>query len=240
MTAQAIGYIRVSTQDQATEGVSLDAQRAKIKAWCSLHDYELTAVYSDPGITGSRMDKRPGLQKALKAATDGRAIVSYSISRLSRSTRDMLSIAEQLQARGADLVSLSENIDTTSAAGRMVFRLLASLAEFERDQISERTKAALAHKKATQQKYAPVPFGYREADGRLVVEKHEAKIVTDILRRRAKGETLAAIADRLNTRGVSGKRGGKWHPSTVSYVVKSRKAFQPRSGSYSLQNGSDL
>jgi len=224
MSQSAIGYIRVSTQDQVDEGVSLDAQRAKIDAWCSLHDYELITVYQDAGITGSTMSKRPGLQQALDAVSKGSALVSYSISRLSRSTKDMLNIAELLRAKGADLVSLSENIDTTSAAGRMVFRLLASLAEFERDLVSERTKTALAHKKATGQVYARVPFGYREVEGRLVEVKREATIVRDILATRKRGATLASIADTLNAKGIAGKRGGKWYPSTVAYIVKSRVA----------------
>lgn len=224
MNKQAIGYLRVSTQDQAEEGVSLEAQRSKINAWCSLNDYTLTAVYEDAGISGSSMRKRPGLQQAMDDVGKDAALVCYSISRLSRSTRDMLDIAEKLQAKGADLVSLSEQIDTTSAAGRMVFRLLASLSEFERDQIAERTKAALAHKKAIGEKYAPVPFGFREVDGRLVEVKREARIVVKILEQRAAGKTLQSIADQLNTDRVKCKRGGKWHPSTIAYIVSSRVA----------------
>ena len=145
---KAIGYIRVSTQGQADEGVSLAAQRAKIEAWCSLNDAELVAVFEDAGISGASMNGREGLHAALKATTKGMALVTYSISRLARSTRDMLEIAERLDAKGADLVSMTEKIDTTTAAGRMVFKMLAVLADFERDQIGERTKMALAHKKA--------------------------------------------------------------------------------------------
>ena len=90
---KAIGYIRVSTQGQADEGVSLSAQRAKIEAWCIANDMELAAVFEDAGISGGSMAGRDGLHAAMKATTKGMALVAYSISRLARSTKDMLAIA---------------------------------------------------------------------------------------------------------------------------------------------------
>ncbi len=221
---KAVGYIRVSTEQQAGEGVSLEAQKAKIAAWCLANDCELVAVHVDAGISGKSMDKRQGLQKALAETGKGMALVVYSLSRLARSTRDTLAISEQLDKSGADLVSLSERIDTTGAAGKMMFRMLAVLAEFERDVISERTTLALAHKKATGQKYAPVPFGYQEIEGRLEAVEAEAKVVAEIQSRREAGETLQAIADSLNCRGIKGKRGGKWYPYTVSYLIQRQAA----------------
>jgi DNA invertase Pin-like site-specific DNA recombinase len=129
-TAQkVVAYIRVSTVGQVEDGVSLDAQRAKIAAWCSLNDAELVAVFEDAGLSGASMTKRNGLHAALKATGKGMALVCYSMSRLARSTRDMLAIAEQLDAKHADLVSLTEKIDTTTASGRMVFKMLAVLAD---------------------------------------------------------------------------------------------------------------
>lgn len=221
---KAIGYIRVSTQDQATEGVSLEAQKAKIAAWCEVNDYELVAVFSDAGISGASMDGREGLKAALKATSKGSALVAYSISRLARSTRDMLDIADLLEKRGADLVSLTEKIDTTSAAGKMIFRMLAVMSEFERDVIAERTRTALAHKKATAQVYGPTPFGFDAVEGRLREVRAEARIVAEVIRRRQQGDTLASIADDLNRRGVAGKRGGRWYPSTVKYLLERQAA----------------
>lgn len=216
---KAIGYIRVSTQGQADEGVSLSAQRAKIEAWCIANDMDLAAVFTDAGLSGGSMAGRDGLHAAMKATTKGMALVAYSISRLARSTKDMLAIAETLDRKGADLVSLTEKIDTTTAAGRMVFKMLAVLADFERDQIGERTKMALAHKKAKGEVYAPVPFGYEAIEGRLVTVKREAKIVGEILAMREAGASFASIADTLNERGIEGKRGGRWFASTVRYMV---------------------
>lgn len=221
---KAIGYIRVSTQGQADEGVSLEAQRAKILAWCSLNDAELVAVFEDAGISGASMNGRDGLHSALKATGKGMALVCYSISRLARSTRDMLEIAERLDTKGADLVSLTEKIDTTTAAGRMVFKMLAVLADFERDQIGERTKMALAHKKAKREVYAPTPFGFDAIEGRLVEVKRETKIIGEILRQREAGASLAEIADTLNDQGIEGKRGGRWYASTVRYLIQRQAA----------------
>ena len=221
---KAIGYIRVSTQGQADEGVSLAAQRAKIEAWCSLNDADLVAVFEDAGISGASMNGREGLHAALKATTKGMALVTYSISRLARSTRDMLEIAERLDAKGADLVSMTEKIDTTTAAGRMVFKMLAVLADFERDQIGERTKMALAHKKAKGEVYAATPFGFNAIAGRLVEVKRESAIVANILKMREAGKSLADIANHLNASGIDGKRGGRWFPSTVRYLIQRQTA----------------
>jgi DNA invertase Pin-like site-specific DNA recombinase len=156
---KAIGYIRVSTQKQADEGVSLDAQRAKIEAWCLANDYELAGIHCDEGISGTKSD-RDGVLAAMAEAGKGTALIVYSLSRLTRSTKDLISFGDKLEKQGADLISLTEKIDTTTAAGKMVFRMLGVLNEFERDQVSERTKAALAHKKETNQVYNHTPYGY--------------------------------------------------------------------------------
>lgn len=145
---KVIGYVRVSTAEQAQEGISLEAQADKIRAWAKANEATDVVIFRDAGISGSSTKGRAGLAQALEASTDGCTFVAYSISRIARSVRDMLDIAERLESQGADLVSLSEKIDTTSAAGKMIFRLLAVFAEFERDVISERTKVALQALKA--------------------------------------------------------------------------------------------
>lgn len=151
---KVVGYVRVSTAEQASSGLGLEAQRAAITAWAASRGLEVT-VYEDAGITGTSMEKRPALAEALAAARDGAVLVAYSLSRFARSTRDMLIIAERLKRQGADLVSLTESIDTTTATGRLVFTLLSALSQFERDLTSERTKAALAALKARGVKLGP-------------------------------------------------------------------------------------
>ena len=217
----ATAYIRVSTEGQATEGVSLEAQKGKIRAWCELNDYTLENVFVDAGISGSRADNRPELQAALKACSNGGALIVYSLSRLARSTADTLSIADMLQKKGVDLVSLSERIDTTTAAGKMVFRMLAVLSEFERDQISERTTTAMQHKKSQGERVGSIPYGFTLSDDGVNLEpnKTEQKILSTVQQLRAEGLTFRAIADKLEKRGFK-PRGEKWHPQTVSNIVK--------------------
>jgi DNA invertase Pin-like site-specific DNA recombinase len=217
---KAIGYVRVSTAGQVVDGVSLDAQKAKITAWALANDYDLVAIHEDAGITGTSMDKRPGLQAAIAAVSKGMALVAYSISRIARSTSDMLEIATGLEKKGADLVSLSEKIDTSSAAGKMVFRMMAVLSEFERDQISERTTAALAHKKAKRETYSALPLGYADQDGKLVPVDEELRVVAEIRDMRDGGMSLERIAADLNSRGIVGKRGGKFHGMTIKKILE--------------------
>jgi DNA invertase Pin-like site-specific DNA recombinase len=220
-----IGYIRVSTEGQAEEGVSLDAQREKIEAWANLHDETEVVIYRDAGIGGGSMDQRPGLQDALREACKRRAaLVVYSLSRLARSTRDTLSISDRLAKSGAELVSLSERIDTTSASGKMVFRLLAVLAEFERDQISERTRAAMAHLRKSRRRISRFPpYGWDfDADGEVLVRNHgEQRVVCRMLELRGQGLSFQAIADQLTEEAVPTKHSGRpWTPKVVWTAVR--------------------
>jgi len=217
---KAVAYLRVSTESQVREGVSLEAQRAKIEAWATVHDHELICIEEDAGISGKLIRNREGLQRAIEVACDEQAIlIVYSLSRLSRSTRDTLALVEKLDKAGADLVSLSERIDTTSAAGRMIFRVLAVLAEFERDQVAERTAAVLQHKKQNGQVYAPVPFGY-DRDGDMLIENAEELSVVELIKDlRKQGCSLRQISSELNSSGVPTKTGKKWHASTIRYIL---------------------
>ena len=221
-STKVVGYIRVSTESQVAEGVSLDAQRAKIAAWCLANDADLVAVYVDAGISGKRADNRPDLVAALDhVCRIGGALVVYSLSRLTRSTRDTITISERLEKAGADLVSLSEKIDTTSAAGKMVFRMMGVLNEFERDQISERTTAALAYKKSRGERTGKVPFGKSLAsDGTtLEVNELEEKVLDLIAQLHAAGESMRKIADELNRRNVPSKGGKPWKHSTIQRII---------------------
>lgn len=218
---KAITYTRVSTDEQATEGVSLDAQAAKLAAWANLNDAEIIGSYSDAGISGTRED-RPGLTAAIEqACREGAVVVVYSLSRLSRSTQYTIRIADQLAKHGADLVSLSEKIDTTTAAGRMVFRLLSSLAEFERDQIAERTKAALSHKKAKGERVGSIPFGYDlAADGiNLVPNAGQQEALELIAELRAAGLSLRQIAAELTNRCIPTKKGNAWQAASILRIL---------------------
>jgi DNA invertase Pin-like site-specific DNA recombinase len=222
-TPQAIAYVRVSTPGQRDEGVSLEAQRAKIAAWCEVMGYELVHTYADEGISGHSMDKRPGLQLAIDdACTRGGVLVVYSLSRLARNTRETLELGETFARAGADIVSLSENIDTTSAAGKMVFRMLAVLAEFERDQVSERTTMAMAHKRSQGQRISRyIPYGQQlSADGiHLEANAAEQAVLAVARELHAAGMSSRKIAAELDARGMRSRVGTPFGSTAILGMV---------------------
>ena len=224
----AIGYVRVSTEGQVVDGVSLEAQQSRIHAWCTANGYTLLGIEIDAGLSGGRSDNRPALQRAITSACgQTAALVVYSLSRLARSTKDAIAISDRLAKSGADLVSLSERIDTTSATGKMVFRMLAVLAEFERDQIAERTKGALLHLKTQGKRISRIiPFGYDLArDGEsLLTNAAEHTTIQLIHSLRADGLSLRQIAAALMARGIASKTGRPWSPQAISNILTRRAA----------------
>lgn len=222
MTTHAYAYTRVSTIDQATEGVSLDAQIEKAKRYCEAKGFELAGHFEDAGISGKSMRNRPGLNSALDAVCRdrGSVLVVYSLSRLARSTRDAIDIAERLSKCHGELVSLSEQIDTTTAAGEMMFQMLAVLAQFERKLASERTRMALAHKKSKGERTGGVPFGSSLApDGiRLLEDSSETETIRRIRAMRANGTGWDSIARELNVTGRKSKFGQPWTWQTARKV----------------------
>lgn len=222
---KAVAYLRVSTASQAEEGVSLEAQEARIRAWALAMDAQIVGVYRDMGISGSRADNRPGLQAAIEQACKVKAaLVVYSLSRLCRSTRDAINIAERLDKSGADLVSLSEKIDTTSASGRMIFRMLAVLAEFERDQIAERTRAALAHKRAKGEVTGAIPFGFEVAeDGTRIRPVRSEQVTLQLIQRLlAEGRSQRQVVSDLNQQGLLTKQGKAWNRNSLRSVLRTQ------------------
>ena len=223
----AFGYVRVSTEAQATEGVSLEAQTARIQSWCANEGYELVEVMVDAGISGKKSNNRPGLLRALNAVCDANgALVVYSLSRMARSTIDAITISQRLDKANADLVSLTEKIDTTSAAGKMIFRLLALLAEFERDVISERTATALnLLRKNNQRISGKIPFGHDLApDGKtLISNPGEQATLIRIRQLHAAGTSLRGIAATLTADGVLSKAGKPWGASSIQAILAKEK-----------------
>jgi DNA invertase Pin-like site-specific DNA recombinase len=166
------------------------------------------------------------LQAALEqVCREGGALVVYSLSRLARSVRDTLAIGDRLDRAGADLVSLSESIDTTTAAGKMIFRMLAVLSEFERDLVSERTSMALAHKRANgEHTGGDAPFGWRVADGRLLAHAAEQAVIARARELRGSGLSLRGVASRLAAEGARSRAGGAFAAEQVARMVETREA----------------
>jgi len=197
-------------------------QQDRIAAWCASNGYELAQVIMET-MRGARADNRVELSKALSlACKTKRILVVYSLSRFSRSVRDTLEMSDKLDSAGANLASLSEKLDTSSAVGRMVFKMLSTLCEFERDQIAERTRNALGHMRRSNRRISgKLPFGYTLADDRatLVPSPAEQATISTITELRSKGETLASIAASLNTKGVVTREGKQFFPATVKGIL---------------------
>ncbi len=219
----AVGYVRVSTERQAAEGVSLDAQKEKIQAWARANDYELLELFVDAGLSASRADNRPGLQRAVSTACKRKAaLVVYSLSRLARSTKDALMLAERLNKAGADLVSLTESIDTTTASGRMVYRMLSVLNEFQRDLIAEHTADALAFKASKGERFSRfAPFGYHFShEGDLVEDEREQETIRQVHELRRRGLSIRKISAKLASKGVFNRNGKPLSPKAVFRILK--------------------
>jgi DNA invertase Pin-like site-specific DNA recombinase len=169
------------------------------------------------------MDNRPGLNAALDRLRNGEAValVVLKLDRLSRSTRDVLELTDAIQKNGWELHSISEKLDTGSAAGRFVLTILAALAEMERERISERTRFALNHKRSQGERPGTTPYGFETTeDGRLVPVRAEQETLAYIAELRREGTAYATIAEHLNAEGVRTKRGKRWYASTVASLIK--------------------
>ena len=198
---RAVGYVRVSTEEQARRGVSLAAQRDQVKAYCRARRWQLVKVHADEGLSGRSLD-RPGLQAALADVREGRAtaLVVTKLDRLSRNTRHILALVEDdFASNGVALVSIAETLDTTTAMGKFVVTLLAGLAQMEREQIGERTRAALATVKARGRHLGQVRYGKRrDASGRLVDDRDEQNALRRARRLRKAGASWREIAEAMD------------------------------------------
>lgn len=219
-------YCRVSTSDQADNGVSLEAQKAKLRAYASLYELEVVDTIVDAGESAKSL-KRPGIQRALetlrKGQADGLAIVK--LDRLTRSLKDWQELVDQYfgERGGKQLFSVSDNIDTRSASGRLVLNVLMSVAAWEREAIGERTKASLQHKIRNRERVGAVRFGFDLAqDGiRLVPNSVEQAAIVLMRTLRASGLSLEKIAAELSSRGIVTKTGlATWSHKAVAYILK--------------------
>ena len=220
---RAYGYVRVSTEEQAAEGLSLEAQEEKIRAYASFKDLELVEIIRDEGASGKDLN-RPGFQELLElvGGKQAEALVVFKLDRLTRNTSDLLHLVEDVFKQGnTRFFSISEEIDTDTAMGRFFLTIMGAMAQMERELISERTSAVLQHKKAQGHSLGLVPYGYERIEGMLHKEPEEQKILRRMKRWRREGLSYKKIAERLNDKGIKPRRQkAKWHSSSVYYILK--------------------
>jgi site-specific DNA recombinase len=220
-----VAYARVSSEQQAMEGISLEAQETRLRAYASGLDWELEEVVIDAAASAKSTD-RPGLQKIMTGLRDrsiGRVIV-MKLDRLTRSVRDLADILDTFNASDAALVSIGEHLDTSSASGRLMLNLLASVSQWEREAIGERTAAALSHKRSMKMAYGATPFGYRRAGATLIPHKAEQDALREAMRMDIEGASFREIAAYLTTLGLQPQRGKAWYASSVRAMLRSKMA----------------
>lgn len=223
---RAVAYLRVSTDKQADHGVSLDAQRAKVEAYAALYDLDLVAVEVDAGASAKSLDGRPALARALSMLDTGAvdALIVVKLDRLTRSVADLGSlVTDYFGPNGAALLSVGEQIDTRTSAGRLVLNVLASVAQWEREAIGERTAAAMQHKAQKGEfcggRSAPFGFALTADGGRLVEVAEEQATISRARELSASGLSLRAVAAALAAEGRTSRTGAPFQAVQVSRLV---------------------
>lgn len=221
---RAICYVRVSTQEQVEEGVSIDAQTASVEAYCRMRRLEIGEIVLDAGVSGGKpLSSREGGLRVLHAVRSGQAqaVVSYKLDRLFRDASDCLAVTAGWDKAGIalHLIDLGgQSIDTSSAMGRFMMTVIAAAGEMERNLIRERTRAAMRYK-SQRGEYTggKARYGYRVSeDGVNLIEVHsEQQAILEARRLRAKGLSLRAISIALHEMGFSSRVGRPLVPVAV-------------------------
>lgn len=213
LTSTVVAYLRVSTDEQADSGAGLDAQRAAIEAEASRRGWTIAAWHVDAAASGKSLNGRPALAAALDAvrSRQAAALVVAKLDRLSRSLLDFAGLMASAQREGWNLVALDLGIDLSTPAGEFMANVMASAAQWERRIIGQRTRDALAAKRAS---------GVRLGRPPVLDAATRQRIATA----REQGSSLRAIAASLNADGVPTAQGGaRWHASTVRAVLHPRE-----------------
>jgi DNA invertase Pin-like site-specific DNA recombinase len=224
---RAMGYVRVSSDEQVTKGVSLDAQEEKIRAYCKAKDWDLVEVIRDEGISAKNL-KRPGLQSILaripkrngKRGFDG--IIVIKLDRLTRAVGDLAYLNKLFEVHRVAFIAVQEAVDTSTASGKLFHNIIACLSEWERGVISERTRDALRYKRSKGERVGEVPYGYRVTDDGMTLEPilEEQQNLNKIRTLRESALSYSKIADHLNSQGIGTKKGFIWYPESVRSVLQ--------------------
>ncbi len=218
-------YARVSTQEQASEGTSLDFQQSQLAAYCQLQGWTIMNSYVDPGFSG-KDGNRPGLERLLSDARIGLfdKLIVFRLDRLARNLRLLLEIEQELRSHDVGLISMKESVDTSTATGKMVFQMFGMVAEWERETITERMKSGRIQRyREGSWAGGKAPYGYsRDSETRkLVIKEDEARIVRRMYAEYADGKSLFAVSQGLNRDGIPArtKNGKGWYQTAVRQVL---------------------
>jgi site-specific DNA recombinase len=210
-------YIRVSTQEQAKEGYSIAAQRERLSAYCAAQGWTEYKFYVDEGVSAKNTD-RPQLQLLLDHVKSGSiaTILVYRLDRFTRSVMDLYSLLDFLDKYRCSFKSATELYDTSNAMGRMFIGLVALLAQWERENLSERVKMALEEKVSDGERVGNVPFGFDLSEEEKLVKNEQSAIVLEMINLLKSGKSAKRIADHLNLRYDH----RKWHTQGVLRIFR--------------------
>jgi site-specific DNA recombinase len=211
-TLRAVGYVRVSTEEQVQQGFSLDAQADRIRAYGQSQDYALSSIYSDEGYSAKDLE-RPAIRRLLADVATGSidVLLVYKLDRLSRRLRDLTEVLDLLARHDVSFESVTEPFETKSAPGRLMLNVLGGFGQFEREVNGERVLLAMERRFREGKWMVQPPYGYRIEDGFLIVEPGEATLVRRIFARYlGDGPGVKELARALNDEGHRTRRGTPW------------------------------
>jgi site-specific DNA recombinase len=197
---KAMGYVRVSTEEQAREGISIEAQEERIRALATAKGWSLVKIIRDAGYSGKNLN-RPGAKVLLEICRKAEAdvVIVWKVDRITRKQRDLWYLLEEVfEANGVGFMSVSETFDTTTAAGKAFLGMLGTFAQLERDLVSERTREALNHKRTKGEWIGRKPTGFKmNEDGRLEEDPDALKMIARAKRLRREGASFGDISRAL-------------------------------------------
>jgi len=214
-------YTRVSTEDQAKEGFSLDAQLDKLRSYCNARDWRIAGEYIDDGYSGRNI-KRPAYTKMMDELEKWDLLLVIKMDRIHRNSKNFMVMMEYLKSEGKEFVSMSESLDTSTAMGRFVMDIIQRIAQLESEQIGERVYIGMEQKARTGSGMLGfnIPYGYYFSDGFLYIEKNEKTVIDNIYTWYKNGNSMGEIVKMLNDAKVPTKRGGIWAKKTISKILK--------------------
>ena len=217
-------YVRVSTEEQATEGFSIHAQKDKLTKYAEVNDYNIVDYYIDDGISGKNLQDRPEVTRLINDVKSGKInnVLVYKLDRLTRSVKDLIYLIELFDKYNCTFNSQTEKIDTSNAVGRMFVKIIGIFAEFERENLAERVTFGYEQKtKEGNYTNCNGVFGYDYlvGKGKLVVNKEESYYVKKIYEWYLEGDSMLKIAKKLKNLNVPTKRGGHWNQSTINSIL---------------------
>ena len=214
---KVIAYVRVSTEQQADMGNSLEAQAAKLDAYAKVHELCILRTEVDAGVSAKSLE-RPALQAALAALESGEAdgILVVKLDRLTRSVRDLCDLVDTY-FQDKHLMSVSESVDTSTASGRLVLNILATVSQWEREAAAERTAAVMAHMKVMGKFTGGwPPFGFfADEDGNLQENTAEQAIVASVRALKAEGRSIRSIARTV----INPRTGMPFAPTQIARML---------------------